>query len=224
MDREIITDTSPISFFRRPRNGINVDISFRCPLECMRCQRQTNFTFHGRKVYGKDATMDEVKKLAAHFTQLNFCGQLSDPVHHPKFPEILEYLYKNGNEASIHNASSAKSEKFYIKCFEAHPDAKWIFGIDGMPEESSMYRVNQDGEKLFKIMLKSKEYLTKSPSWQYIVFSYNEHNIQKAKDLAKKHGLMMIMLHSSRWMAESDPLRPKSTEYNLQFQGYTRDE
>ena len=35
---------------------------------------------------------------------------------------------------------------------------------------------------------------------------------------------MMIMLHSSRWMAESDPLRPKSTEYNLQFQGYTRDE
>ena len=133
-------------------------------------------------------------------------------------------MYKNGNEASIHNASSAKSEKFYIKCFEAHPDAKWIFGIDGMPEESSMYRVNQDGEKLFKIMLKSKEYLTKSPSWQYIVFSYNEHNIQKAKDLAKKHGLMMIMLHSSRWMAESDPLRPKSTEYNLQFQGYTRDE
>ena len=52
MDRETITDTSPISFFRRPRNGINVDISFRCPLECMRCQRQTNFTFHGRKVYG----------------------------------------------------------------------------------------------------------------------------------------------------------------------------
>ena len=30
MDRETISDTSPISFFRRPRNGINVDISFRC--------------------------------------------------------------------------------------------------------------------------------------------------------------------------------------------------
>ena len=64
-------------------------------------------------------------------------------------------MYKNGND-SIHNASSAKSEEFYIKCFEAHPDAKWIFGIDGMPEESSMYRVNQDGEKLFKIMLNKR--------------------------------------------------------------------
>ena len=49
-----------------------------------------------------------------------------------------------------------------------------------------MYRVNQDGEKLFKIMLKAKEYLTKSPSWQYIVFSYNEHNIEKAKETLQK--------------------------------------
>ena len=45
MDRETITDTSPILFLDVLENGINVDISFRCPLECMRCQRQTNFTF-----------------------------------------------------------------------------------------------------------------------------------------------------------------------------------
>ena len=224
MDRKTITDTSPISFFRRPRNGINVDISFRCPLECMRCQRQTNFTHYGRKVYGKDATMNEIAKLSDHFDQLNFCGQLSDPVHHPKFVQILDYLYKKGTDVSIHNASSQKPEKFYIKCFEAHPDAKWIFGIDGLPEESSMYRINQDGEKLFNVMLKAKEYLKKTPSWQYIVFSYNEDHIEQAQKMAKEHALMMIMLHSSRWMSESDPLRPKSTEYNLQYQGYIRDE
>ena len=87
-----------------------------------------------------------------------------------------------------------------------------------------MYRINQDGEKLFNVMLKAKEYLKKTPSWQYIVFSYNEDHIEQAQKMAKEHGLMMIMLHSSRWMSESDPLRPKSTEYNLQFQGYTRDE
>ena len=68
MDRETITDTSPISFLDVLEMAINVDISFRCPLECMRCQRQTNFTFHGRKVYGKDATMDEVKKLLSLYT------------------------------------------------------------------------------------------------------------------------------------------------------------
>ena len=224
MDREIITDTSPISFFRRPTRGINIDISNRCPLQCMRCQRQTNFTLKGRKVYGRDATMDEIRKLSDHFTSFNFCGQLSDPVHHPKFVEILDYLYKKNIDVAIHNASSQKPERWYVKAFKAHPKAKWIFGIDGLPDESNLYRINQDGEKLFNVMLKAKEYLKKTPSWQYIVFSYNEDHIEQAQKMAKEHGLMMIMLHSSRWMSESDPLRPKSTEYNLQYQGYIRDE
>ena len=42
--------------------------------------------------------------------------------------------------------------KHYISAFKSNPKANWIFGIDGMPEESKQYRVNQDGEKLFKIM------------------------------------------------------------------------
>jgi len=59
----------------------------------------------------------------------------------------------------IHNASSLKSKKWYIEAFKAHPDMRWIFGIDGLPKDSCMYRVNQDGEKLFDIMLESKKYL-----------------------------------------------------------------
>ena len=40
------------------------------------------------------------------------------------------------------------------------------------------------------------------------MFSYNEHNLEKAK-MAVDEGLMFIVLHSSRWMSEDDPLRPK---------------
>ena len=222
MDREIITDTSPISFFRRPRNGINVDISFRCPLECMRCQRQTNFTLEGRKAYGRDATMDEIRKLSDYFSSFNFCGQLSDPVHHPKFIEILDYLYKKDIQVTVHNASSQKPMNWYIKAFQAHPKAKWIFAIDGLPEESNMYRINQDGKKLFEVAKEAKKHLQQTPSWQFIVFSYNEHNLEKAKQMAIDEGLMFIVLHSSRWMSEDDPLRPKQREYNLGYKGYIR--
>ncbi len=130
---------SDISFYRRSKKGINIDISNRCPLECMRCQRQTNFTLEGRKVYGRDATMDEIRKLSDYFSSFNFCGQLSDPVHHPHFVEILEYLYNKDIQVTVHNASSQKPMKWYIKAFQAHPKAKWIFAIDGLPEESNMY-------------------------------------------------------------------------------------
>ena len=211
-----------ISFYRRSKKGINIDISNRCPLECMRCQRQTNFTLEGRKVYGRDATMDEIRKLSDYFSSFNFCGQLSDPVHHPKFIEILDYLYKKDIQVTVHNASSQKPMKWYIKAFQAHPRAKWIFAIDGLPEESNMYRINQDGEKLYRVMLEAKKHLKQTPSWQFIVFSYNEHNLEKAKKMAVDEGLKFIVLHSSRWMGEDDPLRPKEKEYNLGYKGYIR--
>ena len=213
---------SDISFYRRSKKGINIDISNRCPLECMRCQRQTNFTLEGRKVYGRDATMDEIRKLSDYFSSFNFCGQLSDPVHHPKFIEILDYLYKKDIQVTVHNASSQKPMKWYIKAFQAHPKAKWIFAIDCLPEESNMYRINQDGEKLYRVMLEAKKHLKQTPSWQFIVFSYNEHNLEKAKKMAVDEGLMFIVLHSSRWMGEDDPLRPKEKEYNLGYKGYIR--
>jgi len=213
---------SDIAFYRRSKKGINIDISNRCPLECMRCQRQTNFTLEGRKVYGRDATMDEIRKLSDYFSSFNFCGQLSDPVHHPKFVEILEYLYNKDIQVTVHNASSQKPMKWYIKAFQAHPRAKWIFAIDGLPEESNMYRINQDGKKLYEVMLEAKKHLKQTPSWQFIVFSYNEHNLEKAKQMAIDEGLMFIVLHSSRWMGEDDPLRPKSKEYNLGYKGYVR--
>ena len=156
---------SDIAFYRRSKKGINIDISNRCPLECMRCQRQTNFTLEGRKVYGRDATMDEIRKLSDYFSSFNFCGQLSDPVHHPKFVEILEYLYNKDIQVTVHNASSQKPMKWYIKAFQAHPKAKWIFAIDGLPEESNMYRVNQDGKKLFEVAKEAKKHLKQTPSW-----------------------------------------------------------
>ena len=213
---------SDISFYRRSKKGINIDISNRCPLECMRCQRQTNFTLEGRKVYGRDATMDEIRKLSDYFSSFNFCGQLSDPVHHPKFIEILDYLYKKDIQVTVHNASSQKPMKWYIKAFQAHPKAKWIFAIDGLPEESNMYRINQDGVKMFEVAKEAKKHLKQTPSWQFIVFSYNEHNLEKAKQMAIDEGLMFIVLHSSRWMGEDDPLRPKEKEYNLGYKGYIR--
>jgi hypothetical protein len=164
------------------------------------------------KVPGEDMSMDNFLKVIKYFKQLNFCGQYSDPVHHPKFIEMLEITYKNKNNVFVHNASSTKSKEWYIEAFKANPDARWTFGIDGLPEESHIYRKNQDGVKLFNIMLESKKYLKKLPVWQIIVFGYNENNIEKCKQMAEKADVKILILQSSRWLKD-DPLKPKNPEY-----------
>lgn len=201
------------SFFYR--KGVNLDISFRCSLECLRCQRTRYYTSKGEKVPGKDLSLTDFKKIINHFSNLNFCGQYSDPVHHPQFIEMLKMTVKYKNAVTIHNASSAKSKDWYIKAFKANQNARWVFGIDGLPEESCLYRVNQDGVKLFNIMIESKKHLNLKPVWQYIVFSYNEDHIEQAKQMAEKNGVYFMILQSSRWNNEADPLIPKNK--NLSF-------
>ena len=192
--------------------AVNIDITHRCALECMRCFRTMFYTSKKMKVPGEDMSMDDFLKIIKYFNHLNFCGQYSDPVHHPKFIEMLEITYKNKISVRVHNASSAKSKEWYIQAFKANPDARWTFGIDGLPEESEMYRKNQDGVKLFNIMLESKKYLKKLPEWQIIVFSYNENNIEKCIQIAEKINVKILILQSSRWRGD-DPLKPKNPEY-----------
>tara|TARA_E500000178_G_scaffold311067_1_gene326684 strand:+ start:1099 stop:1722 length:624 start_codon:yes stop_codon:yes gene_type:complete len=200
------------AFFKRRR--LNIDISFRCALECPNCQRQRQFTRLGKKVHGYDMTMKDFKKITSFFKSINFSGQLSDPVHHPKFVEILEYCYNNKIEAIVHNASSLKPHHWYMKAFKANPLAKWVFGIDGLPEQSHIYRINQDGKKLYNLMIESKKYLKQLPVWQYLVFNYNEDNIEEAQEMARREGVTFMLLQSSRWNSENDPLRP-SEKYNM---------
>ena len=66
--------------------------------------------------------------------------------------------------------------------------------------------------KLFEMMLLAKQHLKQKPFWQYIIFSYNEDSIEKAKEKAKASGVEMIILNSSRWASLDDPLMPKKKE------------
>ena len=56
--------------------------------------------------------------------------------------------------------------------------------------------------------------LKKTPIWQYIIFKYNEHNIEKAKAMADKHDLTFLLVQSSRWKGDEDYLKPKEHALN----------
>tara|TARA_B100000424_G_scaffold67817_2_gene50279 strand:- start:10203 stop:10784 length:582 start_codon:yes stop_codon:yes gene_type:complete len=146
---------------------------------------------------------------------INFEGQYSDPVHHPKFLEMLELCYKHKVGVSVQHASSAKPFNWYIKAFKINPLVKWKFSIDGLPKDSHKYRINQDGEKLFNVMKESTKYLRNKPSWQYIIFNYNENDIEEARSLANEIGVDFYTLQSSRWNEKCDLSYKPSEKYLL---------
>ena len=105
------------------RDEVNLDTTHRCSLLCPNCERQTGFTNFGKKVPGVDVSEDSFNKIIKYFRHINFEGQYSDPVHHPKFLKMLKICYDKKIRVSIQHASAAKSFDWYIKAFKINPNS-----------------------------------------------------------------------------------------------------
>lgn len=191
--------------------GCNIDISNLCTLECLRCMR---IDWKDKKqIPGKIMTVEQFRKIVNYFRYIHFCGSISDPIFNPYLTTFLS-MCKNANKGStVHTAASQKPISWYEDAFDINPDTNWIFGLDGLPEESCMYRINQDGEKLFEVMKMGAKKGLKI-DWQYIVFSYNEEHIEEAQQMAKDNGLNFVIVHSGRWYGEDDAYRPRTPEFS----------
>jgi len=188
------------------RKSINLDISARCPLQCPRCRRE-DYKIAGRKPPGHDLSLKDFDKILFYFNSILFCGQASDPTAHPLFHDFLRRSYEEGVYVCIATAASHRKEDWYREAFRINPKAIWRFGIDGLPEESNLYRINQDGKYLWRMALIAKEMGLKVEQ-QCIVFSYNEGHINEVEKHATDAGIVFLKLYSSRWNNE-DPYQPK---------------
>lgn len=197
-------------------DGIALDLTPRCTLLCSKCGRQDEAHFSKVRPALSEVTMDDFYKLVNHFKRIEYCGPNGDAVLHPKFIEMLEYNYINNNKVQVANAVSHKTERWYTEAFKANKDAFWVFGIDGLPKDSHKYRINQDGEHLFNMMLLAKKHNIKV-QWQYIIFKYNQDYIDKAKEIAKKFEIDIRFLKSKRF-EKNDPLRPDDKYVNTFFE------
>tara|TARA_B100000035_G_scaffold311036_1_gene319871 strand:+ start:80 stop:724 length:645 start_codon:yes stop_codon:yes gene_type:complete len=202
-------------FLNRP--NLNLDISNKCTLECIACSRQTN-RFAGNSIPGYDTSISQWTKMCKHFNQLHLCGQISDPIFNPNLSKFVEIAKEHKIKyLSIHTAATAKHRNFewYKKINEIYPERTfWKFGLDGFADVSHIYRTNQDSEFLFNTMVKLKE-MGANVEWQFIIFSFNEHQIEDAKKFCKEKKIKLLFKKSSRFTYMSSGV-PKNKENYVQ--------
>ena len=197
----------------------NMDLSHRCILRCPQCLRQ--------KVEGLprikrsfDIGKPEFRKILNYYeNQITFCGQISDPIYHPDFLAFLEMMNGLGKGLRVAtNGTNDKSgnmdNKWWGKAYSyGLGENCWVFGVDGLDEKSELYRIGSNFKQVWETM-KIGVQAGHPIVWQYIIFGYNEHEIERAKEIAHKEGITLLLIKTNRGF---DP-RSRTLRKNVQKQ------
>lgn len=173
---------------------VRIDASTVCQLKCRVCdtasgKMKETVVGHGFLEF------EDFKKFIDDNPQikqveLSSCGEI---FLNPEMARIIKYGYEKGIELSAGNGVNLNTVNDEV--LEALVKYRFDFmniSIDGASQQTySIYRVGGNFDTVIgnikKINQYKKKYNSKLPGmqWQFVVFGHNEHEIEKARQMAK---------------------------------------
>jgi len=183
---------------------IELELSSLCNAKCSGCMR-TILDKKEQKYFKGNISFDEIvkwfNKIDMKDIKIKLCGVLGDPMINPELHDIIFYfLYeKKIRELEMSTNGGTRNEKFWKELgILSHNSDKRFFihwAIDGATIND--YRENVDLSKVWENV--NAYHSTGGLSiWQYIIFDYNEHEVELARQMAKDKGMKFATRKSWR--------------------------
>jgi MoaA/NifB/PqqE/SkfB family radical SAM enzyme len=188
---------------------IQFELSSVCNLLCLGCVRtdpgsfNTAKSFINRNEYLSKETF--LKILSSDFfspvEKLDFCGTIDDPLTHPDFLTMLDMsLTVKQYEVIIHTNASLRTPEYFVKLAKVlgkHRQHTVHFSIDGLEDTNHLYR---QGSSWSKIMENAQAFIAAGghAMWQFLVFPWNKHQIDLARQKSKDMGFRLFQLRHDR--------------------------
>lgn len=204
--------------------GFHIEPTNICTLKCAGCAR-TRFIQQWPQHWKNHSinVSDLMRFLDCDLVgkPINLCGNYGDPIYHPEFHDLVRELKQKGCVVSIvTNGSYRKSEWWQQLVSMLDSTDTVVFSVDGTPENFTQYRINADWPSIEQAMQICADSRVKTV-WKYIVFSYNQQDIQTANQLSQQLGLDEFhVVQSDRFDEQTELLKPSvdflGSRYNQQ--------
>ena len=138
--------------------------------------------------------------------EASFCGTTGDAINHPDIDEIIDISQKYYKKLWIESNASVKSEDWWRQL--GNKRVRMRFAIDGLSDTNGLYRINTNYEK---IMANAQAFLDAGglASWKFIIFDHNEHQVEEARELAKRMGFKnFVAVPSIRFRKNEIKVKP----------------
>ena len=200
--------------------GFHIEPTNMCTLKCPRCSRTEFIDQFPNKWTNKNLNLEHLKKfLDIDLTgkKISLCGNYGDAIYYDQLFEMIEYFKSTGAYITLATNGSYRTIDWWktLNNLLTEQD-EVVFGIDGTPENFNTYRINADWSSIsagIDILRQGSVKLT----WQYILFSYNQSDVEKVRSLADSLGFdKFFVLESNRWDHGTEWLTPSKIDNHSQ--------
>lgn len=210
-----MTSSFPLDF-----SNFELEITNRCNLSCPGCSR-TDFIDRFPKVWhNHDLNLDEFKRFIQPIIDqieiFEFKGTMGDPIFHPNFIEWIKWCKSLGKKVFIHTNGQAGKSFWKRLALLVDKNDKIVLGIDGLKDDFMTYRINAKWKNIEACaqVIAEKTRLV----WQYIIFKYNQHEIDQARRLSEAMGFdEFLAFDSKRWPTDQGWIKDDNESSNKEY-------
>lgn len=184
--------------YSRVDTGFEIAPTTYCQARCYACQRcESNWSGKVRadlKLTHMEHTLFEniVNQIANTYpidniSHIRLCGESGDPMMHPEIEQFITTVLSRYTRVGIQTNGGLRKPEWYAKIGELYKNrVTIIFGIDGTDHDTNWkYREGVDWNRAMDNMI-SFNTAGGTCVWQFIIFPWNIHQIDKAMKIARE--------------------------------------
>jgi MoaA/NifB/PqqE/SkfB family radical SAM enzyme len=190
-------------------SSIHIELSSKCNAACPGCARfQMNSPIVDPALIQTEITYETFvkwfpKDLLPQIYNWILCGTLGDPLACKDIYEILEYICEHSpGNIQINTNGGLRNKTLYSKIGKLFsekrnyngvtPHRVITFSIDGLEDTNHIYRRNVKWNAVWKNLMAYVETGAEA-HWDFLQFKHNHHQIETAKKLAQKYGIIFVL-------------------------------
>ena len=190
-----------------------------CQASCPMCDRNKNGGEVNQYLKDQSLTLEAVQKLfepkfVKQLELVYFCGNHGDPIFAPDMAEMAEYFREHNPNIHLMVSTNggARKPEWWEKL--AKLDVTVNFSVDGLEDTNHLYR---QGVKWKHVEENMDAFISAGgyAKWTFLVFNYNEHQVEEAERFAKLLGVKeFIVKKSGRYLTATGDRKGKHQAVN----------
>lgn len=167
-----------------------------------------------------DLSLNDIKTIfssgfLSHLDKIFMCGNYGDPVAAPDTLEAFSYFRETNpnTRLGLNTNASARPTSWWSDLGSLiSKDGDYCkFSIDGLADTNHIYRRNTNFDK---IIANASAFIQAGGKahWDFIVFKHNEHQVEEARDLARKLGFINFQVKKTGRFFSNASMSGKDTQ------------